>query len=323
MDDINVIEVSTTVDSSSELGRHVWVRAGSRLTNVQIGDECFIGFRCDLQHALVGKSSMFATGAQCLGTAQSPVRIAENVWVGAKATVTAGVSIGAGAVVAAGALVTADVPPDAIVVGRPARVIAQRTVVEDGRPSPEPVLVKVRDRARQGLPSMLDRSTQSVARLKSLNLDTLTWDISDDALIDAELRGGASVEIARDCILIGRSSRQGGMSQLGGIELGTGVRLATGVVIEAAGGVSVGAFSELSEGVTIVASTHDHSFRSLPWEEAPVRIGSRCVIGEGAILVGPLNIGDGAVIKPYSVVIRDVLENTVVHGVVQLMEIQE
>lgn len=323
MDDINVIEVSTTVDSLSELGRHVWVRAGSRLTHVQISDDCFIGFRCDLQHAFVGKSSMFATGARCLGTAQAPVRIAENVWLGAKATVTAGVTVGAGAVVAAGALVTADVPPDAIVVGRPARVIARRTVVEDGRPSPEPVLAKVRERARQGLPSMLDRSTQSVARLKSLNPDTQTWDISDDALIDAELRGGASVEIARDCILIGRSNRQGGMSQLGGIELGTGARLAAGVVIEAAGGVSVGAFSELSEGVTIVASTHDHSFRSLPWEEAPVRIGSRCVIGEGAILVGPLNIGDGAVIKPYSVVIRDVLENTVVHGVVQLMEIQE
>jgi 2,3,4,5-tetrahydropyridine-2-carboxylate N-succinyltransferase len=47
------------------------------------------------------------------------------------------------------------------------------------------------------------------------------------------------------------------------------------------------------------------------------------VIGEGALLVGPLNVGDGAVIKPHSVVIRDVLENTVVHGVVQLMEIQE
>jgi len=323
VDDINVVEVSTTVNDASELGRHVWIRAGSRLQNVRVADDCFIGFKCDLQFTSVGASSMFATGARCLGTAQAPVHIAENVWLGAKATVTAGVSIGAGAVIAAGALVTADVPADAIVVGRPARVIAQRTVVEDGLPSPAPVLAKVRDRARQGLPSMLDRSTQSVPRLKALNPDTATWDISDEALIDAELRGGASVEIARDCILIGRSRRQGGMSQLGGIALGTGVRLAAGVVIEAAGGVTIGAFSEVADGATIVASTHDHSFRSLPWEEAPVRIGSRCVIGEGAILVGPLSIGDGAVIKPYSVVIRDVLENTVVHGVVQLMEIQE
>lgn len=322
MDDINVIEVSTTVDSASVLGHQVWLRAGSRLQNVQIGDDCFIGFKCKLQFVAIGKASMLATGVQCLGTEDAPVRIAENVWLGAKATVNAGVSIGAGAVIAAGALVTADVPADAIVVGRPARVIAQRTVVEDGRPSPAPVLAKVRERARQGLPSMLDRTTQSVSRLKSLNPDTVTWDISAEALIDAELRGGASVEIARDCILIGRSTRQGGMSQLGGIELGTGARLGEGVVIEAAGGVSIGAFSEVGAQVTIVASGHDHSFRSLPWEEAPVRIGKRCVIGEGAVLVGPLNIGDGAVIKPGSVVIKDVLANTVVHGVVQLMEIQ-
>ena len=323
MDDVNVIEVSTSVDSCSVLGRHVWVRAGTRLQNVQVADDCFIGFRCDVQFAAIGQSSMLATGVQCSGAAQAPIRIAENVWLGAKVAVNAGVSIGAGAVIAAGALVTADVPADAIMVGRPARFIGFRSVVEDGRPSPRQVLAKVRERARSGLPSMLDRSTQSVSRLKSLNPDTATWEISDEALIDAELRGGASVEIARDCILIGRSSRQGGMSQLGGIELGTGVRLGEGVLIEAAGGVSIGVFSEVADNVTIVASTHDHSFRSLPWEEAPVRIGSRCVIGEGALLVGPLNVGDGAVIKPHSVVIRDVLENTVVHGVVQLMEIQE
>jgi len=323
VDDINVIEVSTTIDSLSELGRHVWIRAGSRLQNVQMGDDCFVGFKCVLTFAAIGKSSMLATGVQCLGTAESPIHIAENVWLGAKVTVSAGVSIGAGAVVAAGALVTSDVPADAIVVGRPARIIAQRNVVEDGTPSPEQVLAKVRDRALRGLPSLLDRASMSVAGLKALNTDAQTWDISDETLIDAELRGGASVEIARDCILIGRSQRQGGISQLGGIEIGTGAILAEGVVIEAAGGVSIGDFTELGANVTIVASTHDHSFRSLPWEEAPVRIGSRCVIGEGTLLVGPLNIGDGAVIKPYSVVIRDVLENTVVNGVVQLMEIQE
>jgi len=115
VDDINVVEVSTTVNDASELGRHVWIRAGSCLQNVQVADDCFIGFKCDLQFTSVGASSMFATGARCLGTAQAPVQIAENVWLGAKATVTAGVSIGAGAVIAAGALVTADVPADAIV----------------------------------------------------------------------------------------------------------------------------------------------------------------------------------------------------------------
>src|SRR5471032_1623113 len=148
---------------------------------------------------------------------------------------------------------------DAIVEGRPARIIAQRNVVEDGTPSPEQVLAKVRDRALRGLPSLLDRASMSVAGLKALNTDAQTWDISDETLIDAELRGGASVEIARDCILIGRSQRHGGISQLGGIEIGTGAILAEGVVIEAAGGVSIGDFTELGANVTIVASTHDHS----------------------------------------------------------------
>lgn len=323
MDDSNLIEVLTTIDSASDLGRHVWIRAACRLESAELGDDIFVGFKSDLRHVSLGKSSMLATGVQCLGTPEAPIRVGENAWLGAKVTVRAGVTIGAGAVIAAGALVTSDIAPDAIAVGRPARVISYRKVIEDGTPSPAHVLGKVRERARQGLPSLIDKASLSVARLKKLNPDTITWDISEDALIDAELRGGASVEIARDCILIGRSQRQGGLSQQGGIELGTGATLGEGVVIEAAGGVAIGDFTEVGAGVTIVASTHDYSFRSLPWEEAPVRIGSRCVIGEGAILVGPLNIGEGAVIKPYSVVIRDVLENTVVHGVVQLMEIQE
>jgi UDP-2-acetamido-3-amino-2,3-dideoxy-glucuronate N-acetyltransferase len=43
--------------------------------------------------------------------------------VGANVTVLPGVRIGAGALVGAGAVVTADVPPGAVVVGNPARVV--------------------------------------------------------------------------------------------------------------------------------------------------------------------------------------------------------
>ena len=53
----------------------------------------------------------------------APVTIGRNVWIGANATILAGVTIGDDAVVAAASVVTKDVPAQAIVVGSPARVV--------------------------------------------------------------------------------------------------------------------------------------------------------------------------------------------------------
>lgn len=54
------------------------------------------------------------------------VRVGNDVWIGARAMVLGGVSISDGAVIGAGAIVTKDVPPYAVVVGVPARVIKYR-----------------------------------------------------------------------------------------------------------------------------------------------------------------------------------------------------
>ncbi len=52
-----------------------------------------------------------------------PIHIGKNVWIGANATILAGVSIGENAVVAAGAVVTKDVPDGVMVGGVPAKII--------------------------------------------------------------------------------------------------------------------------------------------------------------------------------------------------------
>ncbi|MGQ7424814.1 DapH/DapD/GlmU-related protein [Streptococcus suis] len=51
------------------------------------------------------------------------VRIQENAWIGADATILPGVTIGKNAVVAAGAIVTKDVPDNTLVAGAPAKII--------------------------------------------------------------------------------------------------------------------------------------------------------------------------------------------------------
>lgn len=54
------------------------------------------------------------------------IKIENNVWIGAGVRVLGGVNIGTGAVVGANAVVTRDIPPGAIAVGVPARVLKIR-----------------------------------------------------------------------------------------------------------------------------------------------------------------------------------------------------
>jgi acetyltransferase-like isoleucine patch superfamily enzyme len=54
------------------------------------------------------------------------VTVGHDVWIGQEVSISRGVTIGSGAVVGARALVTKDVPPYAVVVGQPARVVKYR-----------------------------------------------------------------------------------------------------------------------------------------------------------------------------------------------------
>ncbi|WP_035758246.1 CatB-related O-acetyltransferase [Hugenholtzia roseola] len=68
------------------------------------------------QNAMEGKSYPY----------KGDIEIGNDVWIGYKATIMAGVRIGDGAIIGSQAVVTADVPPYSIVAGNPARLIRKR-----------------------------------------------------------------------------------------------------------------------------------------------------------------------------------------------------
>ncbi|MHA3704363.1 acyltransferase [Jatrophihabitans sp. YIM 134969] len=110
------------IGANTVLGHHVTLAARDRLT---IGRDCLLAELVsvrDHDHALDRTDVPIAQQ----GERTAPVRIGDDVWIGAKATVVRGVTIGDHAVVGAGAVVTADVPDWAVVVGVPARVVRSR-----------------------------------------------------------------------------------------------------------------------------------------------------------------------------------------------------
>ncbi|MBD1395405.1 acyltransferase [Mucilaginibacter glaciei] len=60
------------------------------------------------------------------GVSRNKVSIKNNCWIGANATILAGVTIGEGSIIAAGTVLTKSVPANSVVAGIPGRVIKQR-----------------------------------------------------------------------------------------------------------------------------------------------------------------------------------------------------
>ncbi|MBD3750776.1 MAG: CatB-related O-acetyltransferase [Sphingobacteriales bacterium] len=68
--------------------------------------------------------------AQAPGSSKGDIVIGHDVWIGHGATVLSGVTIGHGAIIGAMAVVAKNVPPYAIVVGNPAKIIKYRFTPE-------------------------------------------------------------------------------------------------------------------------------------------------------------------------------------------------
>ena len=126
------------------IGAYSYVAKNSSITNCTIGKFCSIGpnFCCGLGiHPTEGISTspMFYSPSKVNGSSlvQQPkveesrhTLIGNDVFIGANVTVLDGVMIGDGAVIGAGAVVSKDIPPYAIAVGSPIRIIRYRMTDE-------------------------------------------------------------------------------------------------------------------------------------------------------------------------------------------------
>lgn len=114
---------------SVEVGDYVFFGTDVHLyANVKIGHFVMIATKVaivggDHRFDLVGIPARF-TGRD--GMEDLLTVIEDDVWVGHRAIIIAGVRIGRGAIIAAGSVVTKDVPAYAIVAGVPARVLRYR-----------------------------------------------------------------------------------------------------------------------------------------------------------------------------------------------------
>jgi len=120
--------------------KYSYVAKNSNINNTSIGKFCSIGPNVCIGlgiHPTIGVSTspMFYSTSKVNGySLVDKMKIKENqktiigndVFVGANVTILDGVTIGDGAIVGAGAVVSKDVPPYAIVVGSPMKVIKYR-----------------------------------------------------------------------------------------------------------------------------------------------------------------------------------------------------
>ncbi|WP_457095916.1 CatB-related O-acetyltransferase [Lysobacter sp. P5_B9] len=153
-----VVGPGACVDKQSRLETDTRILDGALILNSTVSSYTYVGRRSHVQNAKIGSFCSVANdvvigpgvhpverfstsplfykkrntfrielvSSDTYGDEYRPVKIGNDVWIGARAIVMGGVAIGHGAVVAANSVVTKDVPPYAIVGGVPARVIRYR-----------------------------------------------------------------------------------------------------------------------------------------------------------------------------------------------------
>ncbi len=115
----------TFIENDVIIGNRVTVKCGVQLWDgLTVEDDVFIG-----PNATFTNDPFPRSGQQPLEFTRTLIR--KGASIGANATILPGIVIGSGAMIGAGAVVTGNVPPNAIVVGNPARISGYTS---EGRP---------------------------------------------------------------------------------------------------------------------------------------------------------------------------------------------
>lgn len=126
------IEPGAIIREKVKIGKHCIIMMGAIINiGAVIGDETMIDMNVVIgARGIIGKRCHIGAGAVIAGVLEppsaQPVRVGNNVLVGANAVILEGIKVGNNSVVAAGAVVTKNVPGNAVVAGVPARVIKRR-----------------------------------------------------------------------------------------------------------------------------------------------------------------------------------------------------
>jgi acetyltransferase-like isoleucine patch superfamily enzyme len=118
------------VQKNAQIGRNVKISSHTFICEgVTIEDDVFIG------HNVSFINDKFPRATNSTGQPQKeadwkvvPTIVRRAASIGTSSTILCGVTIGENSIVGAGSVVTKDVPPNAIVVGNPARVLRRESV---------------------------------------------------------------------------------------------------------------------------------------------------------------------------------------------------
>ncbi len=124
------VQSGSCIDSECTVGSYTYIGRNCGITKTSIGRYCSIANNVSIgqgEHLLdrISTNSIFYQEPYKVLTSK-PCEIADDVWIGVGAVILRGVSVGVGAVIGANSVVTKNVPPFAIVVGTPAKIVRYR-----------------------------------------------------------------------------------------------------------------------------------------------------------------------------------------------------